>query len=367
MTDIKIYLWDEGQFNGSQKDWAKLLERSNSDRLFMSWEWLSTWWNVFSDSKSMQLRIYVALSGSGELIGIAPFYLSMVRTKKFLKTKRLQFIGNCWRGKLTMRTELQDFIVDNNYAVEVIEAFYRHINSLQGWDEVVFSDMPKNSETYRLLVNKKPLKNAYYRHAEEFNSYYLKLSDNFESFCSSLGKNTRLKLFNRRKLLETLGEVEFLDITDGDVNTSFSLLNSLHKQRWGKPVFEGERLEFNRTVAELMKLKNGLLFSIILLDKKPVSIQFNYVINNREYNIQAGFDERFHKKISLGYLHFGYEIECAFNKNLKVYDFLAGEGKNTQYKERLTSSTKNIVCMQVVRNTFLKTLYRLYDFYSKFR
>ncbi len=366
MKDINVCLWDDDKFKKNQEQWTNLLERSSSDKLFMSWEWLSTWWDIFAEP-NMSLRLFVAQDSFGKLMGIAPFYLSTVITKKIHRTKRLQFIGNCWRGQPTMRTELLDFIVDNACSREVIGALYEYIDSSAEWDELVLSDMNKKSETFQILSEQKLIKNSYYRSAEEFESYHLNILGNFTDFCSLLGKNTRLKLVNRRKLLETLGKVEFHEVTDGDLSSSFDLLNSLHKQRWGNPVFEGKRLQFNRTVAQLMALKKGLLFSILTLDGKPVSIQFNYILDKHEYNIQAGFDEDFHKKISLGYLHFGYEIESAFKKKLKVYDFLAGEGKNTQYKARLTSCTTKIVCMQIIRSNVLKILYRLYDYYSGFR
>jgi len=363
MKDIKIRLWDEQKFTSSQKEWTELLERSHSDKLFMSWEWLSTWWDVFSEPDTMQLRLFVALDSAGALIGIAPLYLTTVSTKKIHNTKRLQFIGNSWRGPSTMRTELQDFIVDKSCSREVIAAFYYHLNSLSEWDELVLADLNKNSKTYHILESGKILKNSYYRYAEEFDSYHLNIAGDFSDFCSSLGKNTRLKLLNRRKLLETIGVVEFSEVKGGDLSSSFDLLNSLHVKRWGKPIFEGKRLHFNRTVAQRMALKDALQFSIITVDDKPVSIQYNYILDKHEYNIQAGFDEKFHKKISLGYLHFGYEIESAFKKNIDVYDFLAGEGKNTQYKERLTGSTESMVSLQIIRNKVLQVLYRSYDFF----
>lgn len=365
MDNFNIHLWDEEQFRNSREEWTKLLEHSASDKLFMSWEWLFTWWDVFSETETMQLKLIVAYDFNGKLVGIAPLYTSIVYTKKFFKTRRLQFIGNCWRGQKTMRTELQDFITDSSCALEVILAIYRYINNSPDWDELVLSDLDISSDTYRLLLNRKILKHAYYRYAEKFNSYYLGLKGEFSDYCVSLGKNTRLKLLNRRKVLESMGEVEFSDVADKDLSSTFELLNSLHAQRWGMPVFEGERLRFNLAVARLMSQKKALRFSVITLNSKPVSIQYNYVVDKREYNIQAGFDEKFHRKISLGYLHFGYEIEAAYKRGIQEYDFLAGEGKNTQYKERLTDTNKTIVSMQIVRNRLLRALYSVYDFIQK--
>ena len=82
-----------------------------------------------------------------------------------------------------------------------------------------------------------------------------------------------------------------------------------------------------------MAEKNSLNFSIIMLDDVPISIQYNYVVNQRNYNIQAGFNESLHKKISLDICTLDMRSKPALNNNYSAYDFLAGEGKNTQYKE----------------------------------
>jgi len=362
MNKIKVELWDEVRLNEAENEWSDLLSRSNSDKLFMSWEWLSTWWKCFSRKTDMKLQLLAAYDND-YLIGLAPLYLKPAVSKKFVKTTRLQFLGNIWRVQATMRTELQDFIVDKDRENEIIRALFKTINSLPDWDEFVLAEINTKSQTYNLLVTENLIDNCYYRCAEKYKSYFLDLSGNFKDYCSSLGKNTRLKFLNRRKLLEKLGKVEFCEYSGNQVKHFFEILNSLHYKRWGKPVFEGERLSFNIDVAELLAKKGQLCFSAILLDKEPISIQYNYLIDKHKYNIQAGFDENFHNKISLGYLHFGYVIESSFENNLNVYDFLAGEGKNTQYKERLTNSTDDIVCLQLIRKKTAKLLYRIFDMY----
>jgi len=362
MQNIHIQQWDEDRFFHSKNEWNKLLKQSKSDQLFLSWEWQSTWWRTFNDADSMKLRIYVATTDDGTLVGIAPLYLTTVSTAKKFKTRRLQFIGNCWRGKSTMLTELLDFIVDGTRSEDVIRVLYEHIHSLKCWDELIIPFLNTKSETYQLLLNKNLLPNCYLRHAEKYDSYYLTLEGSFQNYTKNLGKNTRLKLINRRKLFDKLGDTSFERMLSSDINEKFRLLNDLHHKRWNKPVFEGKRLKFNKTVSSLLAERGGLSFSIISLNNKPISVQYNFIIDGHCYNIQSGFDEAFHKKISLGYLHFGYEIETSFAQQETTYDFLAGEGKNTQYKERLTNTCHAMTDLQIIRRPTLKMLYRLYDF-----
>ncbi len=365
MEQITIQNWSENQFKNSRHAWNLLLERSNSDPLFMSWEWQHTWWYIFSEPEKMQLQLLAAIDNKGNLVGLAPLYLSTAKSKKIIITRRLQFIGNCWRGKATMRTELLDFITDKSLSNDVIKAFYNHINTLSIWDELILTDLRKDSKTYQLLKKEKLIPKCYYRIAEEYKSFFVETTGSFDSYIKNLGKNTRLRLFNRRKILEKLGDIHFNPKQNSDIESQFGLLNHLHKKRWGKPIFREKRLLFNTTLAQLMAQRDAVCFSVLSIDDKPVSIQYNYLLDSHKYNIQAGFDENIHKKIALGYLHFGYEIEHACTSHITSYDMLAGDGKNTPYKERLTQSSINIVDIQIIRSRRVKYLYKLYDYFNE--
>ena len=84
--------------------------------------------------------------------------------------------------------------------------------------------------------------------------------------------------------------------------------------------------------------------------------------------INSGFNEGFHKKIAIGMLHFGYLIERAFeNPSIAVFDFLAGHGKNTNYKARLATGKLELYSLQIIRSKKLVYLYRINDALKKLR
>ena len=360
MNDIKIKEWNLEQFKNSREEWNRLLDRSDSDPLFLSWEWQYTWWEVFSRSENMQLKIYAAYK-QDTLVGIAPLYLTKAQSKKFIFTNRLQFIGNIWRGKATMRTELLDFVTDKNLAEESNKALISYISSQKDWNEIILTDLKTTSITYRIIQDKKTLCKCFYRVAENFESYYVNTKTDFDSYVKSLGKNTRLRIYNRRKVLKETGSLKFSRSENSNIDKQFNLLNQFHIDRWKKPVFENDRLNFNKKVANLMAEKGALNFSTIYIDEKPISLQYNYILKNHEYNIQAGIVENYHKKLALGYLHFGYEIQHACENGIHTYDFLAGGGKNEDYKSRLTGNAIKLVDLQVIRSKPIALIYKAYD------
>lgn len=358
-SQIRIETWDVDRFQNCRSDWTTLLEKSSSDPLFLSWEWQYTWWQVFADPEHMQLLLLAARDAHNNLVGIAPLYSSTTVTKGLIKTRRIEFIGGCWRGRATMRTELLEFITDPNTTKDVIRAFYAHLSNAKQWDEIVLSNLKKGSPTYQLLVNENLVSSAHYRHAEEYDSFYVDTRGSFESYLGQLGSNTRLKLFNRRKVFEQCGVIRYAR-KERSVSDYFSLLDKLHEQRWHKAAFRGAPRQFNETLALLMQQRDCLDFSTLEVNDEVVSIQYNYTINGHRYNIQAGFIEDYHKKLALGYLHFGYEIENACANDVFKYDMLAGEGKNTSYKEHLTEHRERIVELQIIRHPLLKCLYKLH-------
>jgi len=360
MHTITIQHWNKEEFKTGKTEWSTLLNTSDADKLFLSWEWQYSWWDIFSPIYQLELTLLVAYDDN-MLIGIAPLYTIHSRTKKIIKTKQLQFIGNICRGEATMPTEFIDFIVTKENDVAIKRAFLQYINDKLTWDEFHFTELKKESSTYPLLTKESIIKGVYARVVGEYKSYYLGTSGKFQDYITQRGKNTRLRMYNRRKVLETKGKVKIEKACTSKIDKHFELLNSLHKKRWGKEIFTGERLTFNSQVAKKMAEINGVNFSVILIDDKPVSIQFNYIINQHEYNIQAGFIENLDKKLALGYLHFGYEIETAFENKTLIYDFLAGEGKNTNYKEHLTDTFHNIVQLQLIKKKSLKILYYIND------
>jgi hypothetical protein len=83
--------------------------------------------------------------------------------------------------------------------------------------------------------------------------------------------------------------------------------------------------------------------------------------------LQAGYEEDFDPKVSLGYLHLGFAIEAAFGaKHTRAYDLLAGSGKKQFYKSHFHGDAVQFSTFQVVRSPLLKALYGIQSASPKF-
>lgn len=97
----------------------------------------------------------------------------------------------------------------------------------------------------------------------------------------------------------------------------------------------------------------------LVCDNTVVSVLYDVQSGDRVYNLQAGFNEALHKKLSPGTLHLGYAISEAFeDSGVRYYDLLAGYGKNTFYKAKFRGEEVGFTTLEFVRSPVLKLAYQ---------
>src|SRR4051794_385223 len=71
-------------------EWHGLLKDSDADCLFLTQEWLATWWAHFSRQRTLAL---VTLRRQGRLVGLAPFYLHTKTFGSVLPHRAMDFLA----------------------------------------------------------------------------------------------------------------------------------------------------------------------------------------------------------------------------------------------------------------------------------
>lgn len=344
-------------FRDLRQEWAELLQKSEVNQLFLSWQWQYTWWEMWAEALGLKLMLLKAFDGD-ELVGIAPLYIDKIRMRSGIKASRIQFIGNAWRREGTVRTEYLEFIASKGQSREVCAAFVEYISNKKGWDEFVICDLRKNTDTYRQVIKHQEGSRWYIDIAEQDQGMNISTLGKFKDYVEGLGRNTRLKLFNRRKYLDSLGKIKCVSASNDDVGQYLSILNAFHQKRWGKDCFTGRSLEFHKVLLNRLSDQQGYSLNCIKLDDKVISILYNLRMGNTLYNIQSGFDEGFDKKLSLGTLHMGYGIEDAFiDQRVINFDMLAGKGKSEFYKSKYKGNVVDFITLRVTRSRLLKLWY----------
>lgn len=357
---MKVERVSEAGFASMAEDWDTCLAKSDANPLFMSWPWLFSWWQTWSQLLGMELVLLAVFDENEGLVGIGPFSRRVLVTPAGIRVTRMYTLGNAWRLAPTVRTEYCGIIACRGFEDAVGANLLSALEQL-GWDELIFTDVPpKQLEDFRRAGLDEHLGYRIIQRTVDV-GVCVSTTGRFTDWLNALGKHTRLKAYNRRTYLDKHGELNFsAHDTDRD-GDFFELLNAFHHSRWGKPAFEREALRFHRLLLQRLHLCGGKpVLSVVRYNGCCVSVLYDIVVGDYRFNLQAGYDEAFDAKVSLGYLHLGFAIEEAFNdKKTHSYDLLAGTGKKQFYKSHFHGEAVNFTTFQVVRGPLLKLLYAI--------
>lgn len=362
--NIRICQWGESEFLNAAADWQELQSDSNADPLFSGWLWQSSWWTHFAERNQLRLFIVVAEDQDGRLLGIAPLFKRVTVIRKIVRIRRIELIGNIFRGAETMHSEYLGFIVRRRYERDVATALYNYALNSKHCDELILSDMRTDSVTFTVAQDTAKRDSLFLRSPGHDEGFAILLQDGFSSYLRQLSGNARRKMFNQRARLENSGNVSFETVGQGELEAFFSILNDLHQRRWGKKAFEGESLDFVHDMAQKLQFEGQFASTILYQNGKPISALFDLVCGGRRYNIQMGFDPMVQPNLSLGLLHLGYAIEDSYRLGYESYQLLVGSGKTTEYKARLCQERIGVGTMRIILPRWLQSAHRIFSIFT---
>jgi len=348
--------WSEDEFAAGANEWRRLLDESGADPLFMSWDWQWRWWRHHAGFLGAQLCLLAAYLPDGRLVGIAPLYRRRAPHRYGLQAPRLEFIGLAFRDSRPVFSEYLDLIVATSCERQVLAAFARALRTDGRWSDLVFANTRTHSMA-ALLVKEHLARDCYVRRLDILEAHATRLPARFENYIKALKSGTRRKLWNQRGRLQS---PHVTLATETDIGDFLDQIDNFHRVRWGGAHYLGARRRFHLDFAAEMARRNALRMSILSVDGEPISVMYNLHLRNTEYNMQSGFSAAA-ADLSPGYLHFGYCVEDACTRGVTSFDFLAGSGRNRQYKQDFLTSQMGLLTLQVVRGPALRALYRVYD------
>ncbi len=74
-------------FLALRQQWNEINEHSLKGNIFISWEWLYSWWETYQNQGNRSLYILCCTNSDNELLGIAPFQI-VNNPKKYFPCSR---------------------------------------------------------------------------------------------------------------------------------------------------------------------------------------------------------------------------------------------------------------------------------------
>ena len=106
---LTVRRWSLEEWLANEVAWTSLVERSATDALFLSWDWLTIWWQCYGRSVGGEPEILAFYRGT-QLVGLAPLYCRRLVRGGFVPTRSVQLIGLSWRDEVPLISEYLDVI-----------------------------------------------------------------------------------------------------------------------------------------------------------------------------------------------------------------------------------------------------------------
>ncbi len=272
-----------GDFVNLEPSWNRLLQESASDTIFLTWEWVSNWWNVYGEGK--ELRVVVARDETDSLIAIAPLYGVIRKVMKGVSVREIRFIGT----GCDVSPDYLDFIIKSGMEEEFIKALVRHLCADRTWDVANLTDMRTDSPNLKLLEEMASGRGLPVRTKPCAVCPYIKLPSSWEEYLGGLSSNMRYNLKRRMKNLEKTFTTRYFVWQDTETLTSaMELLAALHRRRWDGKGTSGsfstpQYNAFHQAVARDFARKGWLHLSCLELDGEVVGMFYDYRYGNKIY------------------------------------------------------------------------------------
>jgi CelD/BcsL family acetyltransferase involved in cellulose biosynthesis len=331
MTHRIVITHDRGELDRLRILWTHVHNRSANESIFMTWEWVNTWWTHFGeDHKLWILLAYDNL----RLVGIAPLMEVGRRPENYsaqfaTRFRELRFIGG------TADYDHLDFLVERGAEERVIPAFLNALLERKTqWDILHLSNIPSSSKTLEILRNFP----ASWEETDRSLCPVVNLPSDWEVFLQSLssGKRKEQRRFQRQLDAAYPGRWTMRTVKSAaDLPGTLDNLFTLHERKWeahGKQGAFGTPREqaFHRAIARDFLASGWLRLHRLEIDAKVAATIYSFQYRGRSYDFASGMNFSV-ESLSPGQVLTEFALREAIQDGVREYDFLRG---SEEYKFR---------------------------------
>lgn len=302
--------------------WNQLLAESASSTIFLTWEWLRSWWSAYGSSQELMLLAW--FDRDRELVGLAPFYRTTRRILSRFSLRVLRFVGDG-----SGDSDNLDLIVRRGYETSIVRSLLDWLDANRSyWDILEFNTEPTESPVANALINE-----LVERHwgcwREEGPHLVIMLPDKWETYWGSLSNKMRYEIMHDTRRLESKYNVRLRRCEKEEELPKFlNALFQLHRKRWALRGEAGsfslpQRCSLYCDVAKQFLAKGWLDFWLLDLNNRTVAGLFGLRYGNTHYQLQEGFDPEYYA-YSVGLVLKAMVLRELIDEGVRWYDFLGG-------------------------------------------
>lgn len=330
---------DTKEFESLRDVWDRLLEKSCDKNIYLTWEWIFTWWRHYGNRKNLNILL---IEDESRIVGIIPLMFSRFG-KSFIKFDVLKIIG--------IANADFDGVILTERKEECILSFIEYLTKvIDNRTVLIFSEIPEDAEFLALMRSHYPTfsKSLIMNESVSTTCPYILLPTTWNEYFKSLRGKRRHNLRYALRSLQKKHAVEFRKfIANNNSGGQIEEFIELHQKRWRKKnikgIFHDQRTrKFYIDVANVFSKKKWLNLSFIDVDGKAISAVYGFRYSQKFYYEITAFDTEY-AKYSMGNLHIMFLIEDAIKNGDKEFDFLMGDEAYKRYYTRLSRRNFQII------------------------
>ena len=316
MREVRV-IRDAAAFAALAPEWDALLARSSADVVFLTWDWLSTWWEVYGGGLELCVAV---VREDGRLVGAAPCKIER-RRRYGLGFRQLGFIGT---GRAVC-PDFLDLIVERGREQELVPELVEALVEARGWDTLALTDVPEDSASGPVLARALRAAGLRPRREDDRICPYLSLPATWAELEQRLTHNFRR---NHRKKRRRLGATLATWQAGDDLGRALDTLAALHQERMetsgrGGNFRKPDYREFHERFAARAAERGWLYLAFLQHDGKAIAGRYGFLYQGTYYAYQSGFDPAA-ADASPGEVMLGMVLEDLIGRGAAEFNFLRG-------------------------------------------
>jgi CelD/BcsL family acetyltransferase involved in cellulose biosynthesis len=321
---VQAYV-NEQVFAALESEWNTLVHKSQSNRIFSTWEWNQTWWNAYHPGR---LWVVTVRNEDGELTGIAPCFIETTPDRR----RVVRLIG------CVDVTDYVDLIINPAQLELTLQAMVQFLaESRSEFEWLDFCNLPEASPVYRCLP--KLLGSAGFSTSVKQQEVcpVIVLPTDWETYVESLDKKDRHEL--RRKLRRAESDEEAVEWyivgAEHDLKAEserFLALMAASQEQKQAFLENAQNREFFNQIVPILRERGWLQMSFLTINGEAAASYLNFLYEGHVQVYNSGLNMTRYSHLSAGIVLLAYNIKYAIEHGYQVFDFLRG---NETYKYRM--------------------------------
>jgi len=337
-------LSSQNQLQALKEPWDALTARIPQCSFFLSWDWISSWWENFNDGNDLWLL--TAKEQNGNLVGIAPLMCRPL-TLGPLTLGRLCFIGSGVAGPIHL-----DIIVEEDVREELSAAFLAYLNTHdKEWDILDLKEFRDDSPLRQQLLEE--VGRCLERDPEPCSIVSLPTSwATFQSEHMNRKLRKTIRYYTNKLKKDYPGQVDFEWInSEAELNRSLDFLMTNSRRLFSDgqvaSCFENEAYcEFYKAMAHTALRQGTLRFYQLKVDKRIIAVQHCFIYQGTYYGYQTTYDPDW-QQYSPGQQLLAHVFQEAISEKAKEVNMSHGEN---EYKTKWANDVRIDRQLLYVRN-----------------